>query len=42
MLMFFSRTQTAHDWVSPEYELTADQMRAWQSLVREAEKVVED
>ncbi len=42
VLMFLARTQVVHDWASPEYELTTDQMRAWQSLVREAEKVVED
>jgi hypothetical protein len=42
VLMFLARTQAVHDWASPEYELTTDQMRAWQAFVREAEKVVED
>jgi hypothetical protein len=42
VLMFFARTQAEHDWASPEYELTANQMRTWQALVQEAEKVVED
>jgi superfamily II DNA helicase RecQ len=41
VLMFIARTQAAHDWVSPTYELTADQIRTWQALVHEAEKVVD-
>jgi hypothetical protein len=41
ILMFIARTQEAHDWRSPPYQLTATQSRAWEILVREAEKEAE-
>jgi hypothetical protein len=40
ILIFIARTQAAHDWASPAYELTAGQERTWQTLVHEAEKVM--
>lgn len=40
VLMFIARTQEAHDWASPAYELTEGQSRAWETLVHEAEKIV--
>lgn len=34
VLMFFTRTQTRHDWASPHYRFTERQRKAWQALWR--------
>jgi len=34
VLMFFVRTQTHHDWVSPHYRFTERQRKAWRALWR--------
>lgn len=34
ILMFFARTQVAHEWTSPVYRFTTRQRRAWQALWR--------
>lgn len=39
VLMFIARTQEAHDWESPVYQLTASQSQAWEILVGEAQKI---
>ena len=41
VLMFVARTQAPHEWESPRYRLTETQARAWEILVREAEKMVD-
>lgn len=32
ILMFFARTQREHDWQSPQYQFTSQQVRRWQEL----------
>ena len=38
--MFIARTQRPHTWKSPSYTLTEKERQAWQNLVGEAQKVV--
>ena len=42
ILMFFVRTQAEHDWGSPEYQFTRRQFQAFQQLIEEAEREVND
>ena len=42
VLMFFARTQRAHDWRSPTYRFTRRQQDAWDALVEQAERGEED
>jgi hypothetical protein len=37
--MFIARTQEAHDWENPVYQLTASQSRTWGILVGETQKI---
>jgi hypothetical protein len=37
ILMFFARTQTTHEWASPNYKFTKRQRAAWNSLWRLAQ-----
>ena len=41
MLMFFARTQRAHEWKSPKYRFTRRQREAWEAVVDQAEREVE-
>jgi hypothetical protein len=38
VLMFFARTQKEHAWKSPQYRFRRRQRKAWEALVREAER----
>ena len=40
VLMFFARTQREHQWRSPVYRFTRAQQRAWDVLIKEAQRVV--
>lgn len=41
VLMFFARTQRAHEWKSPPYRFRRRQREAWEALVRQAQQEVE-
>ena len=40
--MFFARTQREHKWSSPRYRFNRQQRRAWERLVEEAERQVQE
>jgi len=42
MLMFFVRTQAAHDWKSPVYRFTQAQLDKFRRLIEEVEHVIEE
>ena len=42
ILMFFARTQREHEWSSPRYRFNRQQRRAWERLLEEAERQVQE
>ncbi|TKA40489.1 hypothetical protein B0A49_13909, partial [Cryomyces minteri] len=42
VLMFFARTQKEHGWKSPKYRFTGRQREAWEELVDQAERGVDN
>ncbi|TKA55481.1 hypothetical protein B0A49_13343, partial [Cryomyces minteri] len=42
VLMFFARTQKEHGWRSPKYRFTGRQREAWEELVDQAERGVDN